>query len=89
MPAPHLPATESLQDRSTGLPNRVWVLFFQFFSSLLKGEPAKCTVTWGMGSPENVVAAPVGSLFLRTNGGAGSTLYVKEANATAVGWVAK
>lgn len=44
----------------------------------------------GAGSPTGVVAAPVGSIYLRRDGGAGSTLYVKEAGAgTAVGWVAK
>ena len=32
----------------------------------------------------------VGDLFLRTDGGAGTTLYVKESgNATTAGWVAK
>ncbi len=49
--------------------------------------------TWiriGTGSPEGAVAAPVGSLFLRTNGGTSTTLYVKETGAaTNTGWVAK
>jgi hypothetical protein len=40
----------------------------------------------GNGSPETVIAAPVGTLYLRKDGGASTTLYVKEANATAVGW---
>lgn len=35
------------------------------------------------------VAATVGSLFLRTDGGAGSTLYVKESGAGNTGWVGK
>lgn len=43
----------------------------------------------GSGSPEGVVTAPVGTLFLRTNGGAGTTLYVKESGAGNTGWVAK
>ncbi|HLA60906.1 MAG TPA: hypothetical protein VK626_01550 [Nitrospiraceae bacterium] len=43
----------------------------------------------GVGSPEGKVIATVGSLYTRIDGGAGTTLYVKEANATAVGWVAK
>lgn len=43
----------------------------------------------GAGSPETVVTAPVGSLYLRTNGGAGTCLYIKESGVLAVGWVAK
>jgi len=42
----------------------------------------------GFGSPEGVYAAAVGTIFERLDGGAGSTLYVKEAGGlTAVGWV--
>lgn len=41
-------------------------------------------------APEALVAADIGSFGLRTTGGAGSTLYVKEANAGGnTGWVAK
>ena len=40
----------------------------------------------GTGSPESVVTAPVGSLWLRTNGGAGTTLYVKESGSGNTGW---
>ena len=43
----------------------------------------------GTGSPESVVTAPVGSLWLRTNGGANTTLYVKESGTGNTGWVAK
>lgn len=43
----------------------------------------------GTGMPEGHVAAPVGSLFSRTDGGAGSTLYVKESGAGATGWTPK
>lgn len=43
----------------------------------------------GIGSPEGVVAAPIGVLYRRLDGGAGSTLYVKEAGADEFGWVAK
>lgn len=43
----------------------------------------------GTGTPEGHVAAPVGSLFSRTDGGAGSTLYVKESGAGATGWTPK
>lgn len=43
----------------------------------------------GEGSPEGVVSAPVGSLYLRSDGGPGSTLYVKESGSGNTGWSAK
>jgi hypothetical protein len=45
--------------------------------------------TSGSGSPESVVTAPVGSIYTRTDGGAGTTLYVKESGTGSTGWVAK
>jgi hypothetical protein len=49
------------------------------------------SVSWasGEGSPEGVREAPVGSLWTRTDGGAGTTLYVKEAGTGNTGWAAK
>lgn len=47
-------------------------------------------ISGGTGSPQAVVSAPVGSIWLRTDGGAGTTLYVKESGGTGnTGWVAK
>lgn len=43
----------------------------------------------GSGSPEGVVTAPVGHLFLRSDGGATTTLYVKTSGAGNTGWTAK
>jgi hypothetical protein len=43
----------------------------------------------GTGSPESSVSATVGSIFLRTDGGTGTTLYVKESGTGTTGWVAK
>jgi len=43
----------------------------------------------GTGSPEGAVVASVGSLYLRTDGGAGTTLYVKESGTGNTGWSAK
>lgn len=43
----------------------------------------------GAGDPETVVTAPVGSLYLRTDGGTLTTLYVKESGAGNTGWAAK
>lgn len=48
-------------------------------------------VLWmgGAGTPEGVVSAPVGSLFSRTDGGAGTSFYVKESGTGNTGWVGK
>ena len=43
----------------------------------------------GNGTPEAVVTAPIGSLYSRLNGGANTTLYVKESGTGNTGWVAK
>lgn len=43
----------------------------------------------GTGSPEGVVVAPIGSIFLRLDGSTSTTLYVKTANTTSSGWTAK
>lgn len=42
----------------------------------------------GAGSPETVVTAPIGSEFLRNNGGADTTLYIKESGSGNTGWKA-
>ena len=43
----------------------------------------------GAGSPEGAITAPVGAMFLRTNGGANTTLYIKETGTGNTGWAAK
>ena len=43
----------------------------------------------GTGSPETVVTAPVGHVYLRSDGGAGTTLYIKESGAGNTGWIGK
>lgn len=48
------------------------------------GLPAR-----GAGSPEGAVAADVGSIYIRTDGGSGTTLYVKESGSEKTGWIAK
>lgn len=47
------------------------------------------TISAGTGSPEAAVTAVVGSLYLRTDGGAGTSLYVKESGSSDTGWTAK
>lgn len=43
----------------------------------------------GSGSPEGVVAAKPGSMYINQGGGAGVTLWVKETGTGATGWAAK
>jgi len=43
----------------------------------------------GIGTPEAAVTASVGSTFHRTDGGAGTSFYVKETGSGNTGWVAK
>lgn len=43
----------------------------------------------GSGTPEGSLSANVGSLYLRTDGGSGTSLYVKESGSGNTGWVAK
>jgi hypothetical protein len=43
----------------------------------------------GTGTPEGVLTAPIGSLYTRTDGGASTTLYVKESGTGNTGWIAK
>lgn len=48
------------------------------------------SILTGFGTPEGAVAAPAGSLYLRTDGGASTSLYVKTGTATATTlWTAK
>lgn len=43
----------------------------------------------GEGSPEGVVSARIGAIYQRTDGGAGTSLYVKESGTGNTGWTAK
>jgi hypothetical protein len=48
-----------------------------------------CRILTGTGTPEGVIAAPVCSLFLRQDGTATTTLYVKTTGTGTTGWTAK
>jgi hypothetical protein len=43
----------------------------------------------GSGTPEGAVTAPVGVMYQRTDGGAGTSLYIKESGTGNTGWVGK
>ena len=46
-------------------------------------------IRYGAGTPEGVVTGVIGDLFLRTDGGASTTLYVKTSGTGNTGWTAK
>lgn len=45
-------------------------------------------VTSGSGSPEGSITASVGSIYQRTDGGSGTTIYMKESGVGNTGWTA-
>jgi hypothetical protein len=53
------------------------------------GSSTGPTDRFGSGSPEGVVTGAVGSMYRRTDGGVGTTLYIKETGAGNTGWAAK
>ena len=54
------------------------------------GESIPSIIQVGVGSPNGVVSAAPGSLYMNTSGGAGNSLWVKETGVgTNTGWVAK
>ena len=61
------------------------------FATTSQGVQLNSGPEWisGTGTPEGAVTASVGSLFSRTDGGASTTLYVKESGSGNTGWVAK
>lgn len=50
---------------------------------------APARLTSGEGTPEGNVTGNVGDLYTRTDGGAGTVLYVKETGTGDTGWSAK
>jgi hypothetical protein len=52
------------------------------------GTPATPRWEKGTGDPEGVVAAPIGSLYSRIDGGTDTTIYRKETGTGNTGWVA-
>ena len=62
-------------------------LFSNDSSFTLSSE--KPTWTTGSGTPEGAVTAVVGSMYTRTDGGAGTSFYIKESGTSNTGWVAK
>lgn len=86
----HLLATDNTYDIGASGATRPRNLYAGTLIRSPKFETA-ASVQWtsGTGSPESVVTANIGSLYTRTDGGANTTLYVKESGAGNTGWIAK
>lgn len=64
----------------------VWTMYGLFtWRHVLSSSVVRSVV----GTPEGAVTAPVGSIVTRSDGGANTTLYVKESGSGNTGWVAK
>lgn len=68
----------------TNLNNMLRILFDN-----VAGDTETVRIYKDYGSPENAIAAGIGSLYLRLDGGASTTLYVKESGTGDTGWVSK
>lgn len=72
--------------QSLGTTTNLWLTTWTVQVRLGTG---RVLVTNGTGSPEGSVSAPIGSLYTRSDGGAGTTLYIKESGTGNTGWTAK
>lgn len=84
---PQMPFQTPLVDDS----RRVDIIWNRWIAELVRKLETVVPVSWtaGTGSPEGVITAPVGSLYSRTDGGALTSLYVKESGTGNTGWVGK
>jgi hypothetical protein len=70
------------------LVSSVWFNWFNTVRAFMLGTDGP--IRAGTGDPNGAIVGTVGDLWRRTDGGAGSTLYVKESgNQTNTGWAAK
>jgi len=74
---------DALNSRTVGVSG---VPFQRFYYGPAASAPF---LSAGTGTPEAVVTAPIGSLYTRYDGGAATTLYVKESGVGNTGWIAK
>lgn len=56
------------------------------WSRVTFGSSSGPIITSGTGSPEGVLTAPIGSVYLRTDGSTGSSVYFKETGSGNTGW---
>lgn len=78
---------EPLVDVMTGRPSRPFTSFLdELHWRICRGDAEGASIRWGTGSPEGVVTSPVGGVYLRTDGGASTVLYIKESGTGNTGW---
>jgi hypothetical protein len=71
----------------TTIGSNIWLIDCQNTSNALPiGVRRKM---FGIGTPESFITAAIGSTFNRTDGGAGTTFYVKESGTGNTGWIGK
>jgi hypothetical protein len=75
----------SLQSNSNIFSNKPRAIFPGYVSV----SGAVSQILSGSGTPEGAITAPVGSIFMRTDGGAGTSFYVKQSGTGNTGWVGK
>jgi hypothetical protein len=78
------PAASASQD--LGLTGSRWK---DVYATTVYVGTGNARVLSGAGSPEGITTAAIGSLYLRTDGAAGSSVYVKESGSGSTGWIAK
>jgi hypothetical protein len=63
---------------------------FQIFNGIINTiNGVAVSIMAGSGAPEGSRTAPVGSIYLRSDGGAGTSIYVKQSGTGNTGWAAK
>lgn len=56
---------------------------------IVSGDFNSPIISKGLGSPESSVTAGIGSMYHRLDGGANTSLYIKESGTSNTGWIAK
>jgi len=80
------PTVSGQRNGSAGLASALTAL--AALGLLTDSTTAGAATSSGTGSPEGVVTATVGAIYQRTDGGVGTTLYVKETGSGNTGWEA-
>jgi len=90
MPVPIIPNPSTRLTNPDGTIERTYRSLIDFLWRRWRGDALDRAIIYCTGSPNGQVTGSVGDLAIRTDGGAGSTLYVKESGtATNTGWAAK
>lgn len=87
---PALPTVETaILMKVTTSGGAVTVVLDQRVLSATSSAPGGSLIGSGTGSPEGVVTGSIGDIWMRTDGGAGTTMYVKESGTGNTGWRGK